>query len=789
MPNYSKTSVKRKVRQMKEIEKRGKKKVNLLCVLFRKTLTALSVLIIIFGGIFIGLYLILYPKYQEYRELAITAVEESSRDTFADNTNSYIYDKNGDLISKLVDEDFADYISYDDIPENVINAFVAVEDRNFWEHNGFDLNGILRVGYRFIITGGEEVHGASTITQQLARNTFLTNEVTLERKAKEILIAVELEKKYSKEDIMEFYVNNAYFANRCYGIEAAAKKYFSKTASELTLSETAYLCAIPNAPSYYDPLTNPDNAISRRNKILGDMYECGYITNSEYEEALSEEINLNVYEEEPIQNYETTYAIDCATRYLMSLNGFEFRYEYTDMDDYNSYLESYNVAYAEMREELYRGGYRIYTSLDPDAQSILQTSIDENMSFNDETNEDGTYALQSAATVIDNNTHKVIAIVGGRTQDSGTYTLNRAYQSYRQPGSAFKPLAVYAPALDNGYTPDSMLTEISVTKAKEKDADPTTMSGSQMTLRSAVERSKNGCAWWLFCMITPQKGLSYITEMEFTKIVPDDYYPAASLGGLTYGVTTVEMANGYSTLVNGGIYNEATCITSMKDIEGNEIFEEKESKQVYSAKAATEMIDVLQGVIKRGTASSMGWRSNVEAAGKTGTTNDSKDGWFCGVTPDYSLSVWVGFDQPRELSSLYGSTYPSRIWKEVMEQLVADTENTTFPEYDGGDDSLSLNAVGPLDYYSYLPGRDDSEVLSPGYTVQNYREDHILDDTAEQIMFQIDVMAIETNEDRTEAMEVYQKAKAIVDEIYSRKLYASESEKLSALYQRTFGGD
>lgn len=748
-----------------------------LCKIFGIAFMVLIILLCILAG---GLYLKYRPLYLEYKEDAARAVADSTSDTFTKNLTGYIYDDSNNLISRLSIDMHSDYLKYKDIPANVVNAFISIEDRHFREHKGYDLSGILRVGWRYLITRGEEKHGASTITQQLARSVFLSNEVTLERKVREILTAVEMEKKYSKNEILEFYVNNAYFANRCYGIEAAAKRYFSKSSAELTLSETAYLCAIPNSPSYYDPLEHADHALARRDKILDDMYDCGYITSTELREAKYSEIALNPQAAEKIQNYETTYAADCAVRCLMELDGFLFRYDFEHMDDYLDYLDAYNDCYETCRRKLYTGGYVVRTSLNEEKQALLQNAIDETTAFDEETGSDGVYALQSASVIIDNQSHKVVAIVGGRSQDTEIYTLNRAYQSYRQPGSSFKPLAVYAPALDQGYTADSLLPNINVSLAKGAGLAAVSLPGSRMRLDQAVERSVNGCAWWLFCSLSPEKALSYVKHMEFSRIVPDDHYPASALGGLTYGTTAVEMANGYSTLANLGVFHPATCLTSLKDRDGRELYAEAEPEEIYAPGAASRMVDILKGVILRGTASSMGWNLDVEAAGKTGTTNGCKDGWFCGITPDYSMSVWVGYDEPRILKNLYGATYPASIWKTVMSELVKNSGHKQFDVPDAKAEEIHIPA-GPRELSQYLPGRDDDEILSDGYTIRNYREDHSVADQAETVMYQMQSLDRQTENGMQTWSELYEEAKALINQIYSQKLRAQEAEKLENL--------
>ena len=615
----------------------------------------------------------IYPLYVEYKQMAEHVVGESTPDTFRLQESSYIYDADGDVIAKLSKDEDSYYLPYDEIPVEAIQAFVAVEDRTFWENSGIDLKGIFRVGLRFLYTEGEEVHGASTITQQLARNRFLTREVSIERKIKEMLAALELTEKYTKEQIMEFYINDISFANTYYGLEAASIGYFGKSSKELSLSQIAYLCAIPNSPTYYNPY--------RRDKILDDMLEMEYITQEEHDAAVEEEIVIQ-RPDYGFHNYETTYAVDCAVRYLMELDGFEFEYGFTSDKEYEQYSEQYDQAYAAARQELYIGGYDVYTSLDPEQQEYLQKAIDEGLSFDDETSSDGVYALQGAATLIDNETGKVTAIVGGRSQETDVYGLNRAYQSFRQPGSSIKPLIVYAPALENGYGSTTIVKDVNVDAAKAagENADMSRLPGGTMTLRQAVERSRNGVAWSVYADITPEVGMASLTKMRFDNIVAGDYYMAACLGGFTHGVTSEEMAGAYAALANGGMYRNPTCIVSMKDKNGEEIFQDPQEERVYQENASLVMVDILTGVVTRGTASGMGWTGDIEAAGKTGTTNNSRDGWFCGMTPYYTLTVWVGYDQPRTLSSLWGSTYPAQIWKNAMSHFVEGLPAASFEE-------------------------------------------------------------------------------------------------------------
>jgi penicillin-binding protein 4 len=639
---------------------------------FRNGFIIGTVLIIIF--ILIPFFA-LFPKYQQYTEEAKENIETMGDEAFYSSLTGYIYDDEGNIIKKIKNEKDTNYLSYDEIPSEVVDAFIAIEDRTFWSNNGVDLKGILRVVYNYVKTGGEQMHGASTITQQLVRKVYITSEVTVERKIKEICYAMELNKHYSKKQIMEYYVNNIYYANGYYGIEAAAKGYFNKSASELSLSQTAYLCSIPNSPTYYDPVKNPENALDRRDKILKDMEEMGYVTESDYNLAINEEIVLDTSAKNIESNpYASSYAIDSVTRYFMEKNGFEFQYAFDTMDAYEAYLDQYNESYEAARNEWYKNGYKIYTSLNSEKQAVLQESIDSALSFSEDVGEDGIYTLQSSATCIDNETNKVVAIIGGRSQEITTY-LNRAYQSYRQPGSSIKPLIVYTPALEMGYNPESTITDMDIDAWKASKAT----TGSPIVLRSAVEQSKNGAAWGLMLEITPKKALSYLQSMNFAKIVPNDFYESAALGGLTYGVSTVEMASAYNAMVNKGKYTEPNCIVSIIDKDGNEVYEDNtQTRQVYTENASIGMIDILKGVITRGTAKSAGWSSKTEAAGKTGTTNDNKDGWFCGITPYYTISVWVGYDNPKAMTGLYGASYPLKIWNSAMSEYVKDLPAKSF---------------------------------------------------------------------------------------------------------------
>lgn len=649
-------------------------------------------------------------------------VDSSTPDTFRLAQTSYIYSDDGTQLAALAESEDATYLSYEDIPADVVNAFVSVEDRTFWNNSGVDYKGILRVCVNYVKTKGQVAEGASTITQQLARGTFLSNEKTLSRKIKEIFIARQLTKKYTKEQIMEFYCNSCCFANGIYGVEDASQKYFGRSVSDLSLSETAYICAIPNRPEYYNPLKNSENAISRRNKILQDMYECDYITKDAGDAALAENITVAEIsdEEDTFYNYEATYAINCAIRYLMKQDGFEFKSHFEDDADYDTYNAYYDEMYKQAKHKLYTGGYKVTTTMNLKAQKNLQKIFDKELAFNTKVDEStGIYQFQGAMTVIDNETGKVVAMIGGRSQDElqQTYSLNRGFQSFKQPGSSIKPLVIYTPALEEGYDANSTLTEIDVKAAKKSTSEKISkMSGKKMSLRYAVEDSKNGCAYSLYNIITPKVGLSYIENMNFSKIVQQDYTLSSGLGGLHHGTNTVEMANAYSTLENHGEYRQADCISSILDASGNEIYEEPESKTVYTRSASDQMTDILEGVLNSsaGTAKGLKWSSasDVAAAAKTGTTNDNNVAWFCGYTPYYTISVWVGYDYPKSVKGLWGNTYPAYIWKEAMLYMIDGKDEADF-DLEGKKATGNKNVISDEDDSSAPEESTDTSVTNP----------------------------------------------------------------------------
>jgi len=600
-------------------------------------------------------------QVSDLRAEATNIVRKSTVNTFRQIETSEVYDVDGQTISVLKGEKDVYYITYDQIPQVAVDALVSIEDKKFFKHNGIDYKGIARAVVS-TIRDKEITQGGSTITQQLARTMFLSNEKTWQRKIEEIYIATELEKKYSKNQILEFYLNNVYFANGYYGIQAAAKGYFSKDVSELDTSEICYLLAIPNSPTYYDPVVNPQNTIDRRNLILQAMKKDGKISESTYQEAVEEKIYLS-RSDNLKNNYVETYVYYCATQALMEVNGFEFKNEFESEEEQAAYEAEYDDLYNQYNRSLFTAGYRIYTSIDLEMQEQLQSSIDTNLEEFTDVNDEGIYELQSAGVCIDNATGMTTAIVGGRSQDISGYTLNRAFQSFRQPGSAIKPLIVYTPAIEMGYTPDTKVMDV---KLEDGPENATGTYSGEITLREAVAASKNVVAWQIYSEVTPEVGIGRLKDMGFSHIVDDDYGMAACLGGLTIGVSPLEMAKAYGTICNDGYLREPTCVLKITDSKGNVLYEaEQEETQVYEENAARTMTDMLQSVLTDGTARGINL-GDMPAAGKTGTTNSNRDGWFVGYTKYYTTSIWVGYDQPKKVPGLTGASYPAKIWQEYM---------------------------------------------------------------------------------------------------------------------------
>ncbi len=637
--------------------------------LLQGILQTLTCMLILCGIAGLLIFAKVKPELDHCREVAYDKLAQMDRQDFRMLSDTEIYDKDNQLIG-LISAGHYEYVPISQISMNIQNAYIAQEDRRFKSHTGVDWIATARAGLALIKNKGAITQGGSTITQQVVKNTYLTQEKSFTRKIVEILLAPEVEKKYSKADIMEFYCNTNFYGNHCYGVAAASRYYFGKDAADLTIPEAAVLAGLSNSPSAYDPVRNPEASREKRNDVMYSMYEVGYLTREEYDAFAAEPLHIVQEEAEGTnENYQSSYAIHCAALELMKAEDFQFQYTFADKDDYTAYMERYQALYNQKNDDIRAGGYKIYTALDSSLQNILQENIDSNLASFTELQDNGKYALQGAGVLVDNQTNYVVAIVGGRGSDD---VFNRAYLSARQPGSTIKPLLDYGPAFDTGeYWPGRIVND------HQWEGGPKNSGGSyygNVTVREALNRSLNTVAWQVLEDIGVNFGLSYLGEMEFQKLTyVDNDVPSLSIGGFTNGVRVVDMAKGYSTLANGGIYNDRTCIVKIEHEQQGDLTKDRKphASQVYQEDSAYILTDVLKGTMEEdyGTGRGLGLANGVISAGKTGTTNSSKDTWFCGYTRYYTGAIWVGYDIPRAMPGIYGSTYAGRIWKNVMDQI------------------------------------------------------------------------------------------------------------------------
>lgn len=636
--------------------------------------------IVLFFAIFLaGTGISLYPAYAELREDLYDALTQMDESSFVRAGNTEIYDTEGNLIGRIGNEKY-EYLEIQDIPEYVTKGYIATEDRQFYTHMGVDLKATFRAAIVLVKNQGKITQGGSTITQQVVKNCLLTQEQTYKRKILEILLSFEMEKQYNKAEIMEFYCNTCYYGESCYGIEGASEYYFGKKASKMTLAEAAMLVGTSNSPNNYNPVADYELAMKKKKEVLGNMFECGYITQEEYDSAVLEEPDIvQKTEEVDADSYQITYAIHCAALELMKLDEFPYIYLFDSSEEYETYSEKYDEAYSEVVAEIRGGGYTIYTSLDTKLQEKLQEAVDKNLSEFTEKQGDGRYAMQGAAVCIDNETQMVAAVVGGRGEED---SYNRGYQAKRQPGSCIKPLLDHGPALNEGIvTPGTVLPDERITINGYSPRNSGDHYYGNVTVREALGRSLNTIALKLFHMTGKDTCLSYLEKLHFSSLeYADTTIASVSIGGFTQGVTVSDMARGYATLANGGKYSSNTCIQSIEHYMDGLIYEcDNEESSVYTADTAFMLTDMLQGVLEEsyGTAHKM-MNNEQHYAGKTGTTNDSKDAWFCGYSAYYTTAVWVGYDMPRAVDGLYGSTYPGTIWKDFMDEIHEGLEKQDF---------------------------------------------------------------------------------------------------------------
>lgn len=553
---------------------------------------------------------------------------------------SFLYDQSGNLISEIHAEINRVPVPLEKIPDHVQKAFVAIEDERFYSHPGVDVKAILRAVMSFY-KSGRITEGASTITQQVMKLYFLSPEQSLRRKVKEAALALEFESRYTKDEILEFYLNRVYFGEGAYGIQSAAKVYFNKDSSELTLSEGALLAALVQAPSSYDPYINPEGSLRRRDVVIKKMIQQGFIREEQGMEACERPLDLTKKAEaENNHSFFIDQILDEAVR-------------------------------AVGEERLFRGGLKIYSTLEPEIQKKAEKVFQQSGLFPSK-------EVEAALALVENGTGAVKALIGGREYEARR-GFNRATQLSRQPGSAFKPIAVYAPAFESGYGPDSIISD---TPFKLGNYEPQNSGGGYygpIRIRTAVQWSRNVAAVRLLDQMGIDRGYEMAKKMGFELTEEDRCLPLA-LGGLTKGVSPLQMAGAYAAFANQGIFIKPYTIHYIEDANGQTLYRRPEGVPVMKASTAETMKEVLRSVVDSGT----GYRAairGVDVAGKTGTTelpdtpvfrglNGNKDAWFVGFTPRFTAAVWMGYDEKdmdrQHYLTSYGGNQPAEIFRLVM---------------------------------------------------------------------------------------------------------------------------
>ncbi len=573
--------------------------------------------------------------------------------------------------------------TYDELPEDLINAFISIEDKRFMEHSGVDFKRTIAAGFNYFLKFNKSF-GGSTITQQLIKNVTENDDFSFQRKLQEIFWALDLEKKFDKEEILLMYLNIINFSNGCYGVGAAAEYYFSKDVSELTLPECACIAAITNNPSYYNPIKNPENNKKRRDIILSEMLSQGYISENEYNDAKNSPIALNIMEQEEGSQINSWY-LDMVIEDIID----DLQIEY-----------GYSRSMASIM--IYTGGLNIYTAMDKEVQTTLEEYYADQRNFPASSAEN---KLQSSMIVIDPNTGDVLGVAGAIGKKSGNRIQSFATDTLRPAGSVIKPLSVYAPALEAGIINFSSVYDDVPIKFEGTSSKltswPKNANGIYRGLTNinyAISHSINTVSIKVLSDLGLDNSFDFlynklnmkslITEARTDKgIITDIDYAALALGQFNYGVTLRETTAAYSIFANNGIYNDYRSYIKVTDGAGNIILSKPyHGKTVLSEENATIMTYMLKEVLKSGTAKDISLKSRLDVAGKTGTTQNGYDKWFIGYTPSYICGVWLGYEYPKALDE-YVSDYCHSAWNDVMSSLsqndIESGENVKFSLSEG----------------------------------------------------------------------------------------------------------
>lgn len=640
------------------------------------TLVLIGVLCGCFCGIAFAMYVHIYinPSAQE------TAAEISKG--LGLNLNSFIYAKESDsdeytLYETIKGKENREWVDSDKIPDTLKNAVVAIEDERFYKHHGVDWVRTIGAVKGWLLGGTQ--YGGSTITQQLIKNITADNDYSVKRKVNEIFRAFALEKEIDDKDrILVMYLNTIFLGYNSYGVQTAAMQYFDKDVSQLDLAESAVLAGLTNNPSIYDVYNHPEKVKERQETILAQMLDQKMISQEEYEAAVAEELNYRPYEEyqqeiKSTYSYFTDEVIKDVINDLMTEKGY-------------SRLVAENMVYS--------GGLNIYATID----TKVQNALDEVWANADNFPNTEKYGeIPQSAMVITDKQGNIVGIAGGRGEKTSSRGFSYASDARRQPGSSIKPLATYGPAMDAGIaTPDTTVYDRAL--IQDADGNPWPMNdgkyptGRAMTVKEGMTRSLNTISAQLLKQLTPQKSYEFMTQQLGFKLVDSrtnedgtvqsdiDLAPLA-LGALTDGVTVREMAGGFSTFINDGVYGGTRTYTKVTDSEGNTIMENTPNTDKGFTNVRTDyyMLDCLQNVTAHGTAYGI-QLDGVETGGKTGTTPSNIDIWFCGITPKYSGAVWVGYEHNYRLDGLYGRN-AAEIWLAVMQKVHAGDSGLVFDSH------------------------------------------------------------------------------------------------------------
>lgn len=657
----------------------------------------------------------------DYLQDDILPMADIDIDNYDLEQNSYLYyvDANGQIkkYQDIYAATSSAWADLEDIPEDMIHAAVAIEDHRFYEHQGVDWVTTIKACARMFF--GDSSAGGSSITQQLIKNILLTedeaaDDVTVQRKVLEIFRAVQVEKRYSKDEILELYLNFIYLGQGCRGVKSAAETYYGKEIESLTAAECASIIGITNSPTYYDPYQNPDNNKERKENILWAMNKYGWLTDSEYEEAIAQELVLKsgidfedsmAYCANNSCNYKgivstllasegAYYCPECNEIVPVSEDDSEDNYSWftdTVLEDVAKALAekngmTWNSATSELcMQQIQRGGYHIYTTIDVDVQDQVDRIYTD---LNEIPETRGGQQLQSAIVVIDNNTGDIVAIAGGVGEKTGFDEWNRATDAQLQSGSSIKPISIYAPGFEQGtISPASVILDLPLfyDDGVWPNNDNYTY-GYSSTIFSAVIRSVNAVAAhtldkigldYSFDFAKNKFGIStlideYVDETGF--VHSDNGYAPLAMGAQTWGVHVRDMAGAYATFANNGVRREERTFTKVYDSEGNIVIDNtQDAEQILSTKSVNYMNYCLANAVDSGT----GWEadfSGMEVAGKTGSTDSFRDRWFCGFTGYYTAAVWTGFDDPEVINPLYCNNPASVLFYKVMEPIHEDLE-------------------------------------------------------------------------------------------------------------------